>query len=449
MSFASRIYSSSPVFLQNLLCSIEGWRVRRAQIGGGFKDFLSFSEAFDLMPESERLSYQLDRLSTLCHHAVNHVPYYKSFNAYSQSIKDLEDFSNFPVLEKEVVRARASEFISDDLNKRLTKQFKTSGTTGAGLAMYHDVEAFRAQVALWWRFRKRFGVDLNSRWANFSGAEVVSRSESRPPFWRYNYAANQAYFSVYHISESTIPAYLKELANGRYEWISGYPSALIQIAKYIKEKNISFSHSLKVITTGSETLNEYDRLIIASAFEVPVVQMYGLVEMSASMSMCEHGNYHSDDVGCYLELLDRGDGYHDIIGTGLLDFAMPFIRYRTGDLAEKYEGKCGCGRGGIVVKSIVGRVEDCIRLSDGRRIGRLAKVFTDLNSLRECQIVQTAIDKITVNFVPIAGVQFVEKEKFHQRLISMVGGGVEIKYEKCDSIPRGPNGKFRAVISMV
>jgi len=47
---------------------------------------------------------------------------------------------------------------------------------------------------------------------------------------------------------------------------------------------------------------------------------------------------------------------------------MPFIRYETGDIATISFEKCGCGRGYILLKDIVGRTVDYLISPEGKHI---------------------------------------------------------------------------------
>ena len=61
----------------------------------------------------------------------------------------------------------------------------------------------------------------------------------------------------------------------------------------------------------------------------------------------------------------------EIVATGLLNDAMPLIRYRLGDCAAWDENQiCECGNGHPILKYIDGRTDDYLLTIDGRKIGR-------------------------------------------------------------------------------
>ena len=82
---------------------------------------------------------------------------------------------------------------------------------------------------------------------------------------------------------------------------------------------------------------------------------------------------------------------------------------------------------------------------DGRRIGRLDPVFKTHLPVREVQIIQEALGKIRVRYVPTADFTPAVACSLVQRLQERLGM-VEVLLERVDEVPRERNGKFRAVL---
>jgi len=64
-----------------------------------------------------------------------------------------------------------------------------------------------------------------------------------------------------------------------------------------------------------------------------------------------------------------------MVFTGIANLAMPFIRYDIGDYALTSEEECDCGRKSVIVRSIEGRTEDCIKTPDGRTVIQMNQVL--------------------------------------------------------------------------
>jgi phenylacetate-CoA ligase len=79
----------------------------------------------------------------------------------------------------------------------------------------------------------------------------------------------------------------------------------------------------------------------------------------------------------------------EIVATGLLNDAMPLIRYRLSDYAAWAEDQsCTCGNLQPIIANLEGRVDDYLITSDGRRIGRLSTAVKRSPTIHSAQLVQ-------------------------------------------------------------
>jgi phenylacetate-CoA ligase len=136
----------------------------------------------------------------------------------------------------------------------------------------------------------------------------------------------------------------------------------------------------------------------------------------------------------------------DLVCTGLLNADMPLIRYKVGDrsriMAESET--CSCGRALPIISRVEGRTNDVLITPDGRRVFWLNPVFYGLPVL-EAQIIQEKSDRLKVRYVPTPDSSSETERSITERLQERLGK-VEVIMEALDAIPRGPNGKFRAVV---
>ena len=84
---------------------------------------------------------------------------------------------------------------------------------------------------------------------------------------------------------------------------------------------------------------------------------------------------------------------------------MPLIRYRVGDLGVMSEGHCPCGRGFIVMESILGRDTDVVVTPSGNRliVHFFTGIFGQFPEIESFQVTQERIDAIVVRVVPSVG----------------------------------------------
>jgi phenylacetate-CoA ligase len=139
------------------------------------------------------------------------------------------------------------------------------------------------------------------------------------------------------------------------------------------------------------------------------------------------------------------------VGTGFNNLLMPLIRYRCGDLVRPAAAgqRCACGRSFPLIEQIMGRVDDPIKLSDGRSIGRLDHLFKGVDGMLEAQIRQDRLDAVTILVVPSATFNERTREVLSSNFRHRLGEGPALEIRLVDAIPRTRNGKFKGVVSNV
>ncbi len=441
MSLTKSVYNILPHSLQNLAASVRGHQLNWWRYGKDTERLVE--EAF------ERESWSIDqwnqwreeRLAFILERARKNVPYYKEYWDAREDSDDWKDLANWPVLEKETLRERGSEFVSDDVSLRRMFETNTSGTTGAPLRLFSTRETLRHEYAIFEaRVRRWNGVSRHDRWAMFGGQTIVPVAQTQAPFWVWNSAMNQLYMSVYHVSEQTAEAYLDALARYEIEYVIAFPSAINSLAKFAnkrKRKDVRF----KFVVANAETLYAHQRDEIAEAFGCPVRETYGMAEWVAFASECLHGGLHVSPEAGVLE-----DDGRDLIATGLMNKDMPLIRYRVGDRITLSDSLCSCGRTLPLVQKVDGRFDDVIITRSGREHGSLDVVFKAAKGITEAQIVQKSLDLLIIRYVPDESFDPKVLEKIRDEMCGLVND-MQIEFEQVESIPRTSNGKFPVLLS--
>jgi phenylacetate-CoA ligase len=207
------------------------------------------------------------------------------------------------------------------------------------------------------------------------------------------------------------------------------------------------------VFTSSESLLAFQRETIEAAFSAPVRDRYGVSEFAVSMTGCELERHHVDMEFGIVEVETSEETDESITGpllvTGLAHDATPLIRYRVGDVGTRSKKPCPCGRPGDVFLDIDGRIEDYVETPDGRLIGRLDHIFKEQLDIAEAQITQETKDAIEVFVVPRSSYDDRSERRLMQEIRSRLGDTIDVAIRRVGSIPREPNGKFRAVKSRV
>ncbi|WP_143512730.1 phenylacetate--CoA ligase family protein [Vreelandella utahensis] len=450
-------YYNAPVIFQNLLVSAYGFWLWRSRYSKEAPEFLEFLKKTELYSTEKLKLLQEEKFVDLARHAIRTVPYYSRW-ASNNGINECDItgqtcIKRFPVISKDDIRKNPDDFISSDYRKKDLMTLSTSGTTGSPLKIWCDRRCRTYHYAFFSRLRSWFGISARSKRATLFGRVIMKASQEKPPFWRYDIAQRNLIFSSYHLSEKNIHHYYKKLCDYNPEEIIGYPSSLYQIALYVLDSEAEPLRPKLVICTA-ENLLDYQREAISKAFDAPTINQYGCTEMAFFASECEHGKMHfHPEHGIFEVLNERGlevskeEGR--LIATGLLNRAMPLIRYDTGDIISvSHESRsCNCGRSFPVIEEIEGRVDDLVYRLDGTPVGRLDPIFKGGGSIIEAKVKQDKAGNIQVLVVPDHGFTKNEENRLQYELRKRVGADTEIEILAVDTIEREKNGKFRAVVS--
>ncbi|HEU0306965.1 MAG TPA: phenylacetate--CoA ligase family protein, partial [Lysobacter sp.] len=248
------------------------------------------------------------------------------------------------------------------------------------------------------------------------------------------------------------PAYLDALVRFDPVVIQAYPSSIGFLAAWMMGARRRYrGNSLRGIVTSSETLADGRRREIESAFGRRVFDWYGQAERVAAIGTCEQGRYHLLSDYSFVETLPAEDGLFELVGTGFGNAAMPLIRYRCGDLVlpASPRERCACGRSFPLIEQVIGRVDDAIKLADGRSIGRLDHIFKGVDGILEAQIRQERFDAITILIVPSPEYGDRTREALHNNARYRLGDGTSLDIRLVDMIPRTRNGKFKGVVCTI
>ncbi len=447
-------YKRLPVTLQNLACSVEGWRLRRRRYNDEYE---AISRTLQERPSSSASimqSLQRPRLQAHLNEAL-HSPYWKAqFERYKINVvagNPLGELQKLPILTKAEVQANSGRIRNQSLDSKHLVSCHTSGTTGAGLVFWETSAAEKERWAVWWRYRHWHNISHDMWCGYFGGRSVVPLTQSAPPYWRLNYPGRQILFSGYHLSPATAEAYLAALDQYSPPWLHGYPSLLSLIASYLLERGRPLRKSPRIVTIGAENLLPQQRDLMERAFGCPVRQHYGQAESVANISECPNGHLHIDEDFSLVELipLDHHPGVFRVIGTNWSNPAFPLFRYDTGDLVQYSERTPPCNFTGRVVEAIDGRKEDYVILPSGARLGRLDHIFKDLTQIREAQIYQPNRETLIFRIVKREDYNPDSEQRLLEEARKRLGNEVSIQVEYVDSLERGKTGKLRFVVSGV
>ena len=453
-------YSSLPIFLQNLACTLYGMREKRVRLGKDFnRHFASLIDS-EFLPR-EVIDFRQDQLiANTIEYAYNFIPYYrelfKHYGLHPSDIRDKQSLRLIPVLSKEDVFVSSKSLLTTGPVFSPFRKQKTSGTTGTSLSFYTSQDSIAFTWAVWWRHRNRFGFRPGDWHINFTGRPVVPSKQKYPPHWRIDYARKQILVPGLHLTIDKVVPLAKFLDNKNCSFFTGYPSQIAQFFSLLGDSNYKFTNMPTHIFLGCENVQQFQRNLISQVSAAEITDQYGFSEGACNASRCEYGNYHEDWEYGHMDCLDPvshpdGSFTGKIVATGFSNLIFPFIRYDVGDTAtwapESY--RCPCGRESRVIYSIDGRNEDFVITPEGNKVMRFDYLFKDSTSIKEAQVVQREYGKILVRFVARDGFDPSELSRIRKMSAQWISERLVVDFEQVNSIEKSPSGKFRPVVSQL
>jgi len=415
-------------------------------------------EASQWLSPDEIADLQWDRLRTLLRHAWDNVPYYRQVMEQAgvtpNELADSRSLEPLPTLSKATINQQRDQLIARNYSPGQYIENSTSGSTGEPLRFVEDRQQMSWSLGAAWRAEAWAGGGLGVRHAYLWGSDFdVSAYEGvagrvRAVLW------NRLTVPAWRLSQDTAVPFLESFRSYRPRVLVGYAGALYHWARLL-EFEPHIIPGLRGIVSTAENLFDEWRTQIEATFSVPVFDRYGSRDSKMIGQECtEHKGLHITAENCYLEIL-QGDRpappgeLGEIVITRLENPAMPFIRYRTGDLGVVSGRTCSCGRGLPLLDRVEGRVQDALQTPDGRVItgpffGRLMRQCAEIV---EYQVHQTDLTHLLIKVVTNPPRDLPSRGKIERAIWDYLGDTIRIEFELVDEIPLTKSGKRRFIIS--
>lgn len=440
-------------------------------------EFLKDIEAFETRSNTNILNYfqhlvktqwyshkklkklQKNKLRALIKHAFDNIPYYhkifKKNGIHYSDIKEIEDIKKIPILTKSDIQENYEELISMAPENSEFISNSTSGSTGEPLQFMMDLEMISWQKAIQLRSFKwgdYYPWDTFAYfWTFFPNEENTHARIFDPVYDKYNLILR---LSCFNLTDKILEDYYNQIINFNPKILLAIPSPLYFFARFLDKKNYKLDNLTSVIT-NAEMLLPYQRKLIEKVFKCPVFDVYGAREVSLMIAECPeaHSKHYSMETAI-MEIIKDGETVGDseegeLIVTNLTNYAMPFIRYRVGDVAERKSELCECGRGLEVIDSLKGRIDDYLIAMDGKYIPGIffpaVFAYHKIKGIKQYQIIQKELEEIEILIVKTDKFKDSELLEF-KNIIKKSLGDIRINVHFVDEI-RSASGKRRYTIS--
>lgn len=365
-----------------------------------------------------------------------------------------EQFAALPVLTRLDVQRLGDSLLNPSVptqHGRLSRAH-TSGSTGIPVAFYqtdltqHFWRALTLREHLWQQ--RDFLGSLASIRSNVENGQAPNWGIATENIIRTGpaYAMN---------IRAAIDEQLDWLVEKNPDYLLTHPSNLKALVKQAMQSGTVLPN-LKQLRTFGEVLPKETRQLCKRTWGIEIADVYSSEEAGYIALQCDHGAYHIQSENLLVEIVDdsgeptRRGQIGRVLITTLHNFAMPLIRYDIGDYAESGVD-CPCGRGLSVIRRIMGRERNMLKLPDGTEHWPSfpEDLWVGIAPVQQLQVVQKNPDNVVVKIKPER--PLTEEEKF--RLVELFKRTLAFPYhvtiEQVSSIPRTKNSKFEDFISEV
>ncbi len=400
------------------------------------------------------------RLRQMVTHAYENVSYYrKLFDAHGvrpSRIGGAQDMHLVPVTTRSMIQeAPMSERLARGVDEKKLLERRTTGSTGQCLVVKRTWAEEQVLNFFRWRAIRAYGL----RRADVIGVPRVRIPRDPNDIQLPRKIADALHFyrkAIVDLRSTTDD--VGKLHSLGSQVIMGWPTVLSEMAPRWATLSAASGEAnpVKFVITGGEVLSPAARAQIEDGFGAPVRDMYGAHEFSLVAWQCAvTALYHLSDETHYAEVLRDGVPAEpgesgELFVTGLHSFAMPFVRYKLGDVVVQGNGPCTCGSPFTTVTQVKGRAADYLMLPNGKRVHPqdLARdSYFAASWIRQLQVVQEEPGRFRLLVVPQRSPSPEEVGAIRPALKDFIG---ELPFEVTlvERIDREDDSKFRVYRSL-
>lgn len=448
-----KIYKILPDVLQNFMVYAYNRQAYKRRYGGEYQNFRKEKKENRRLSLEELKEYQKNRYSKFIEFVIQNSEYYKKTIGEIDNVTLIENISALPIVNKEVLRNNI-DTITVKTSEKLEKS-KTGGTTGKSLEVKFFARDNQERFAFLDDFRSRFGYELGKKTAWFSGKNLLTNQDiKKKRFWKTDFVNNVRYYSTFHIKDDYLKYYVENLMSYAPEYLVGFPSTILEIAKYGLANGYDFPENIvKAVFPTAETITEETRYHIEKFFKAKLYNQYASSEGAPFIIECEKGNLHLELQTGVFEVLDENDQPAKsgrLVITSFTTAATPLVRYDIGDsiTLEDPDKKCSCGNNNPLVKEILGRIDDFIYSVENGKInlGNVSNTLKDTKGIIRFQAVQDKLEELDLYIVADKEIYSKHIEEiFIKNWKDRVGNSMKIHLHYVNEIPVEGSGKYRIV----
>lgn len=446
-----KIYIGSPHYIQNFIITIFNTFSYRKRYSKHYRSFLKEYGQNKSLSFEKLKEIQKEKFKNFIDYSVSNSEFYKFKFKDINSPEKIENIRNLPIIDKEELRSNIERVYTITKKKGLLS--KTGGTTGKSLEVLFTQKDVEERFAILDNFRNNFGYKLGKKTAWFSGKNLLNQKDlNKNRFWKTDNLYKVRYYSTFHIHHKYLLYYLNNLITYKPEYMVGFPSTMVEIAKFGIKNDIKFpSNTIKAIFPTAETITDEIREILENYFNTNLYNQYASSEGAPFIVECVNKKLHLELQSGVFEVLDKNNkpsSKGKLVVTSFNTHGTPLIRYDIGDEIELSSENCTCGNNNPLVKKILGRINDYIYSEETGKInlGNLSNCLKGVHGIIRFQVLQKDVNELIVSIITDKNI-FTENDQeiFIKNLRERVGNQIQIQINHVQHIPVEKSGKFRLI----
>lgn len=406
------------------------------------------------IPDKDFSAYvETKKQEILTYHLKNN-PFYASLVKNENKL----NWESLPILTKQDLQQPLENRLSDAYSEKDIFINKTSGSSGTPFIFAKDKYAHAFTWSHILHLYKQYNIVPNQSFeARFYGIpyDFIGKTKERAKDWM----AGRFRFDVFNLNDEVLCKYVKLFGQKKFDYINGYTSSVLQLAKYLHRNNLvltSICPTLKLCIVTSEMLFEEDKQLMQESFGVPVVNEYGASELDIIAFQSPEGVWELNDKTLYVEVIDDNgqvlpDGKEgNIVITSLYNKAHPFIRYKIGDVGAIEQNPAN---GRPLLKKLIGRTNDFARLPSGKRVPGLTfyyvtkSVIENNGNVKEIKVIQHSLEEFEVEYSSIEPLSADEENNIRNAMETYLEKGLTIFFTNVSELKREKSGKLKQFTS--
>ncbi|HYC36429.1 MAG TPA: hypothetical protein VEC19_08400 [Usitatibacter sp.] len=450
-------YLGSPGWLKASAGRAYSWLPARVRLGGAYERFRDEARASD--PRALQ-ALARDKLAQTLRWALDTVPAYERFKGLFAAHADPHEvLDRLPVTDKLDIKRHPDRYLSSAMPAAARLEMFTGGSTRNPMRFFLQKHVSRPrEYAYLQAFRSRIGCSGDELVLALRGRTVPSAAAAGGSIWMVEPIKRQLILSSDHLERRFMPAYAEALALHRPRFIEAFPSALYPLARWLAEHPLpEFTRNVRGVMLYSENVYGFQLEKFREVFGCPILSHYGHSErVLMAASMPDDDRYFFWPQYGHFELLDADNrpvtqpgklGF--VVGTSFDNRVMPFLRYRTGDLAMLSEQGHARLPGFPACERIVGRLQEFIVCHDHRLVSITTlgvAHFPELARVDAIQYEQEQPGKVVLKVVSEAPLAAHERDSIAAAVARKTQGGCDVEVAQVEAIARTPRGKARMLV---